>query len=720
MAHRTPLVLLLLAVGVVCFLLWGVGLSSLFDATDESDATSMLDDEDVRSADGDEREDAGPTLTTTGRAREANAAARAAALAAAAGIEGPGGVRGSDASVPFVGKVLDKDGRPASGVKIVMRGAGSVETVTTDADGRFNHAARPGRYGMLIDGGEQGSLLLRSWMLDGEAREDLEFALKEPAAVQVKVTRTKEPVPDVAVLIISRDLGELSQQAGTTGLDGLALFEGLPPGRYIVTAQVPEGPLVEHSMYAGAAKTSPVNVVVPQGVALKGVVRAGKDGPGVGGAVITLKTQARGSHGLFETVFETNPDGTYEMLVPRGNPRSLTVEAEGHARWPTPKQTRGILRGLRGLRGSKPVKRDVTLLSGAVLNGIVTTGEKKTPVPGVSLRFAMRRGPVVEVTTKADGSYLAANMVPGRYELQVETPAWFPVAGQALAVGIPGGAEPKATTFDLELVGARRLHGSVVDGAGAGVGGARVWIVGGGRVVRSARSAGRVLEVFTNANGTWLITDIPPDKNVVVRAAMGKLEADPVSAPWEKPPPLPLRLPLKGTGDIEGRVVDLDLRTPIGGVRVRIVPDPYDGRTGRTVWTNGKGEFKVEGMLPGAWTFTPYKRGYLTAQPDTATVVRDKAVSVALRLDPGLVFAGEVVNEAGQPLRYARITVRGTPDGAEKVESRGATTNAKGQFSLMGFKHGTYTISARMRRLKTQVFRNQQRTHRALRFILRK
>lgn len=718
MRKRGPLLLIVLALGAVCVLLWDDVLAPVLDSGGSEQGASLLEsDESLRAnASGTPAENA-PTLAASGRARPRGGAGGPGGLGTGTGLEGPGGTGAGSVSVPFEGRVVDTDGRPVGGVKIIMKGVSALEEITTGPDGRFKHAARPGRYAMHFDGGADGGLLLRSWMLDGAPKEDLEFALRDPAAIQVKVLRGKEAVADVAIFLRARDLGELMQIEGATGADGVATFEGLTAGRYAITAQVPEGPKIDHNTYAGPAKTSAVNMKVPDGVTLKGKVRAGKDGPGVGGAQITLTTQVPRSAGLFETVFETKPDGTYEVMVPQGNPRDFLVEAEGHARWPTPKQRRGVLRALRGLRGKKPVTRDVVLLSGAVLEGLVQTAEEQ-PLPGVKLRFAMRRGPTVEITTKPDGRYLAANMVPGTYDLQVQTPAWFPIAGQKLRVGIPGGLEPKPTTLDITLSASRKLEGVVLDGAGQGVGGARVWILGGGQVVRSARQAGRILEVFTAANGRWTIVDIPPDKNVVVRASMGALEADPIHASWEKPPPMPLRLELKGTGDIEGRVLDLDTRLPVPGVRVRITPDPYDGRNGRTVYTNRQGEFRTQGLLPGAYKFLPYKKGYLAAQPDVANVVRDGNVNVGLNLDPGLVFVGTIVDAAGAPIRSSRVNLRGIPDGQEKQVSRSASVDSRGRFQVRGLLPGSYRFTAWRRGYRTVRLEDRRRSEREMRVVL--
>jgi len=603
-------------------------------------------------------------------------------------------------------------------VKIVLHGAGGDETLETDANGRFKHSARPGRYTLLFRG-EDGGLILRSYMLDGDPKDDLEFALKEPGAVAVKILRGKDGVGGADVVLTSREVGELATYTLATDTQGTALFENLIPGRYDVQAQVRDGPLAKAQAYAPAAETRDVKLLVPDGVVLRGTVRAGDRGPGVGAARITLETLAKGSQGYFETVFETQADGTFELTVPKGRPRNFLVEAEGHAPWPDARLRSKVLRSLRGLARKGPVVREIVLKGGAQLRGVVQD-ETKEPLPGIQLQFRMRRGPTVAVTTEDDGTYVVENLNPGAYDLQVETPGYFPIAGQKIRAWMPGGREPRPVTFDVTLIGARRLEGVVVDGAGKGVGGVRVWIVGGGRVVRSARNAGRELEVFTQQTGAWSITDIPPDKNVIVRAAMGLLEADPVPAPWQHPPPSPIRMTLRGTGTLRGTVVDLATREPIARARVLLRPDPYDGRTGRTIFTDAQGAFHLERILPGGWKLTPYKKGYLVAQPRVVTLARDGESVVTMELDPGEVFAGVVQSEAGVPLRYARVRVRGRPEGVEKDVIRAVNTNAQGLFRMTGFRRGVYELAVYRTGFKTERLRGMSRGDENLRFILRK
>ena len=720
MRRRTTTVLLLLAVGIVCVLLWEAVVAPRADGPGASEEGSILDDEALLSSDGAEDEDLaeGPTLAGHGRAPRPGDGGSAADLGSGGRGDGPGGPGASDVRVAFVGRVLGTDGRPAGGVKILMIGANGFETIETDANGAFDHGARPGRYQLYFDGGADGGLLLPSWMLDGGSGADLEFTLREPATVEVRVERAKEPVSGVAVQITSRDLGDAVKQEGTTNLDGVAVFEGLVSARYEVTAQVPDGPSMRQaSMFAPPAKTTPVRVRIPDGVVLQGTVRAGESGPGLA-AHIVLHTQSSGSAGVFETEFDTAADGSYELFVPQGEPREFLVEAEGFAPWPTPKARGGVIKSLRGLRGKGPVTRDAVLTLGAALSGVVTL-EDGTPLPGIALRFAMRRGPTATATTKADGRYEVAQLVPGPYDLQIETPGWFPLRDQTMRVAIPGGTTPAPTAFDIRVNGARRLDGIVVDAAGLGIGGARVWIVGGGRVVRSARDAGRLLEVFTHANGTWGIGDIPPDQNVAVRAAMGELEAAPINVRWENPPPTPLRLELGGTASITGRVVDLDGSAPVRGARIRVVPEPPDGRTGRIVTSDPLGEYAVGRLLPGRWKLVPSARDYLVSEGQSVDVGAEEEASLDLRLDPGVVFAGVVVDAAGRPLPGARVSARGIPDGQEKAVSRAATSDAQGAFRLMGFSPGSYELTVWRRGFILVRLADLRSPERALRIVLR-
>ena len=721
MHRRAPHILLFLALGTACFLLWDDVFAPLLesisgggDRTHEADG--YLDADGTQEAQA--RRD-GPSLSGVGEARtlgadgtHANGRGKGSGAGTLAGVRGPG-------DVVFTGRVKNGDGAGVPDVKITLHGPGGVLVVESDANGTFAAALRPGRYKIIFDGGAAGGLLLRQYMVDGAPKEDLEFGLREPGSIDVALKRGDDPVVGAPVLLAARGLEDLVRLEGTTDQTGHALFEGLVPTRYDLELQVPEGPLIKQATAVASGRKHDVKLRVPGGVILKGKIIAGQGGPGVGGAKITLLTQAvRGSE-TFETEFETSADGSYEVMVPRGRPRAYTVLAEGHAPWPTSRETRKVQRSLRYLTGKKPVTRNVVLKGGGVLSGVVRDEEEK-PIPGVVLRFKASRVEPISVTTKGDGTYALASLNPGRYDLQIETQAYFPVKGQDLRVSIPGGENPQGTEFDITLVGARRLEGIVLDTAAKGVAGARVFIVGGGRVVRSARGAGRLLETFSDVAGRWVIADIPPDQNVTVRAKMGLDEAKPVWASWEKPPPSPIKMTLAPTGTMTGRVTDIATRTYVRGVRVRVQPDRGDGRTMRTAYTNSKGEFSLVGLLPGGWRVTPSKKDYLKAEPDVIEVARGSDVHADLRLDPGLIYAGTVVNAGGQPLRNTRISVRGTPDGAQKAVRKNVGADRAGKFRIMGMLPGLYTITCYRKGYRTIRYKDVRDSLPELRIVLLK
>jgi hypothetical protein len=697
--RRAPLLLVLLAVGAVCLLLFETLFATDVGAGTDDGAGDLLD-AGLLGIDGTANPAGAPTLAGLSPEARAEYEARrlAAEAAARAAAEAAGG---NPAHVPFEGRVLGTDGRPASGVKIKLVSSRAVTLLETDADGAFSQAIAPGRYKILFDGGEAGALLLRTYMIDGAPKENLEFALREHGEVAVYVTRGSEAVAGATVTVASRDLGDLVRSELTTDGDGLALFEQLPHGRYEVAVQVPDGPRVTHDTWAPSGSRRAVKVRVPEGTILRGTVRAGgPQGPGVAGARITLQSSARRSHGVFETVFETGPDGRYEVMVPRGNARSFTVQADGWAPWPTDRERRRVLRSLRGLAGKQPVARDVVLASGGGVSGVVRTSEKQ-PIAGVTLRFQPPRGPHASATTGEDGTYHLAQLNPDRYEVKVETPGWFPDRDQKLRVAVPKERLTAPVPFDITLDGARRLAGIVTLEEGEPAVGAHVRVIGGGRVVTTARQAGRTLETFTDAKGHWVISDVPVDRTVIVRITMGLLEADPLWVRWEQPPPNPLRSQLAGTGTLNGTVIDIASRTGLRGARVTLRPDPYDGRTALRARTNVRGEWTIRGILPGSWTATPDRSGYLEAQAEGVEVQRGGETPMTLMLDPGEIFAGTVVDERGAPVPWARVRVRGTPVGKEKPVQRAGNANARGVFRLTGLARGTYVVTVSRRGYRT-------------------
>jgi protocatechuate 3,4-dioxygenase beta subunit len=358
----------------------------------------------------------------------------------------------------------------------------------------------------------------------------------------------------------------------------------------------------------------------------------------------------------------------------------------------------------------------VPLRRGGSVSGLVTQLMTKAPLPFVTLRFAEPRGSSAQTTTDEHGRYVIEHLNPGRYQVTVESPGWFPERPLELRLG-GGQAEP--AVFDVALLGAGVLTGQVVMAEGAPVKGARVWLTGGGQIVRSARGSGRPLETFSGASGQWTLEDVPPHLVVVVRAQLGSLEATPVGANMKQPPAAPLRLVLAGTVNLQGRVLDQGDGSPVANARVQIAPKgPPWGREGRSLTTDAEGAFRTEALIAGDYEITPRRGDYLASPPRLVTLAADEPEErVELALDPGLVFAGLLTDEHGRPL-VGSVVADGTPDGQTSPLRRSQTTGPDGRFRLTGFQPGLYRVRANAKGYKGQVLDGLRGGESRLRFQL--
>jgi protocatechuate 3,4-dioxygenase beta subunit len=590
-------------------------------------------------------------------------------------------------TVRFAGIVLDALGRPADGVTVVV-GA----TFVTDKDGRFEGDVPLGRHDILFTSEGRGALWLRDFLVDGSATKPVEFNLVAPSTLTVTVERAGAGVFGAAVTL-AREGGSTLPPIGALETDvvGKAVFPGLPAGSYALAVLVPQGPQVRQSLRV--TRDQRVDVRVPDAVLLSGRVTDAASGVGVANAAVSFTTW--GERGLwyeFETT--TNGAGTFEVGALRGNPRSFEVRAEGYAPWPDLARQRDVMRTLGPMGKGTPVACDAALVRGAAVEGRVTVDGTQTPVPGLDLLFRPRRGAVGRATTKADGTYVVAALNPEVYEVAVATAGWH--ASATATVRIPDGDHPPVR-LDLAVRASRTLEGVVVRESASPVAGARVWLWAGDRAVRSARGAGRALETWTDASGSWRLVDVPAETNVAVRAAVGAEQATPVFVRTDRPPPGPIRLVVASTVALRGRVVELGSGAPVAGARVRITPNgaPW-GRDGGGATTDAEGRFRFSSLIPGPWDLVPARQDYYPAAPRTVEVTPSEAeASVELALDPGLVIGGAVVDEHGRALPGARARVDGLAGDGATLVRRQATCDDRGEFRTTGYVRGSYRLVVR-------------------------
>jgi len=158
-----------------------------------------------------------------------------------------------------------------------------------------------------------------------------------------------------------------------------------------------------------------------------------------------------------------------------------------------------------------------------------------------------------------------------------------------------------------------------------------------------------------------------------------------------------------GTGVIAGTVVAADTGRAVKRARVVVL----GGGRPHASSTDDQGRYKVTGLPAATYTITATKSGFVagafgqrrSARTGTPVELADgqQAVNIDLKLARGGVVTGRVLDEEGEPLARAVVTVlrqqylRGekqlTPVGGDQSDDRG-------QYRIFGLPPGDYYVSA--------------------------
>jgi uncharacterized surface anchored protein len=140
--------------------------------------------------------------------------------------------------------------------------------------------------------------------------------------------------------------------------------------------------------------------------------------------------------------------------------------------------------------------------------------------------------------------------------------------------------------------------------------------------------------------------------------------------------------------------------------RARItLTDVKDREKTQSIVTAEDGKFEFTGLPAGKYSLTGAKRGFISASYDqhdrySTAIVTGAGLdteALVLRLAPDAVIAGKVLDEFGDPVRHAVVTLYfdDHSTGVDQIrQSRSAPTDDQGTYELTPLMPGTYFLSA--------------------------
>ncbi|MDX2086910.1 MAG: carboxypeptidase-like regulatory domain-containing protein [Kofleriaceae bacterium] len=229
-------------------------------------------------------------------------------------------------------------------------------------------------------------------------------------------------------------------------------------------------------------------------------------------------------------------------------------------------------------------------------------------------------------------------------------------------------------TLDEDPEGHILLQGQVQGPDGKGIGGAKVWI-----------TSVPPRTTTSEDDGSFEF-----DKLVGRTYYLGATSGDMVGGPvgfkvTEKPDPVIIRIAEGAT--LIATVVDENDK-PLEGASVKEGDD-----SDNVVKTNAEGKATIKPVRPGWLSVQASAEGYASAMAVTTIGSGGAVGNIKLTLKKGVAVSGKVIDEAGQPVAKARITVAPGLWGWSELRAQ-ATSDEKGEFTLTALPAGSHILAA--------------------------
>jgi uncharacterized GH25 family protein len=598
------------------------------------------------------------------------------------------------------GIVIDEDKRPVAAARIAAQRAGRVDPmmmlVNRQSIGRVSFSGPDGHFvarvieldsDVHINAIKKGYPATKSSVMRltaGEKKSGVTLVIPRGIALTGRVTdKNGKPLSGVSVdpaasesdnpfggqirRAVMRNNSARDEDAVTTGNDGTFTIR-LKEGKYDITFKRDGFSAKTLRAQNVAAGEKPVEVVLEPGVEISGrVVRGGAGVEGVN--VNILSPDASGSA-------VTGPDGSFsitdltpgQMMLMANKPDAMIQEM------------RPVTAPARDLLIEVPV--------GGRITGHVVDRATHRPITSFQAGISTSRGgggmmvmtpPITKPFTSDDGSFTLENIKPGPTQVVAMAPGY--TTGRAATVEVEDGK----TVSDIEvpLEAGAKLVGKVTDSSGSPLSGVTIRPeMMGGNAARVMRFDALDQMATTDPSGEYSLDSIEPGEHTFVFSRSGFVdESKSITLAGGKDNRLDVVL---GSGIRVGGQVVTEGGVPVADATVHA---SSAAGSNREAHSDASGNFQLEGLTPGHYTFTAIKTGLANG------ILRDVDVAtqnnVRITMKSGGTISGTVTGLQPQDLEHTTVFAQG-PNG-----SASAPVDSAGAYRIEGAPSGTVRVNAR-------------------------
>ena len=622
-------------------------------------------------------------------AKKGYPSAKSSTLRLAPGERKSGVVLTIPSGMLVTGHVIDKNGKPLSGVSVVAAEAGGGpfnnairmavmggrrdrgdETIKSGNDGSFQMRVKEGTYDLAFKLDGYAAKSLRAVRVTS-AMKPVEITLEPGVEIAGRVTRGGAGVEGVRINLISENV----QTGAETGPDGSFRIADLSPGTMMLNA-MKEDEFIQQVRQV-TAPDADVNIEIPPGGRISGRVvdkstkqpvasfQAGISTPrGGGGMVIMLPPALRNF---------TTEDGTFVLEnVPAGQTQ-VVVNAPGYTSSRIPNVNVEEGREIRDL--------EVEMDRGVRLYGRVT-GPDGAPVAGAGVRMdtmnrrVMTAGPMqaTSTVTDANGDYSIEALEAGEKTFVFSRSGYLTEQKSATLSGTE-------TRLDVQMSNGIRVGGTVMTDSGAPVGEARVFA--------SAAAGGGFggSSTVTDSNGNFTFEGLAPGRYRFTANKQGLASGEVLD--FNVAPGAQVRITMKSGGVIYGHVSGL---SPDELQQTSVSASGQGSNAASAV--DSSGNFRIEGTPTGTVRVTARMGmgfgGGKTSPMQSVQVDPGASVQVDITFKSDTVIRGRVTRN-GQAVEGAVISFN--PKAAQAQTNARTTSGRDGQYEISGLDDAAYNVS---------------------------